>query len=231
MKRILKSIAILSLIGFASCSSLSHKKNEEAMAKVKKAAIIGFAVREPATLGLNPREVKETRLMYDELLKSFGKKAKWQIVPEATFKANAAYQAAYQKTMKGWQNKMPPGQHEHLLFVDGVMDNDCLRILGADGRTALMKALGVDALVTAEVDVLISANTVMGFGSRYPYARLSFQVFTPGQSTADWFEGGISGDESKTSIGATGFVDGALMNKLALESARTAFNRIGDPIK
>lgn len=107
------------------------------------------------------------------------------------------------------------------------MDNESLRVMGTEGRDNLMKALGVDALVTAQIDVLLSGTTVLGIGSMYPYANLQFQVYTRGKSTADWFEGAIEGEKAEKSIGSTALtLDVELMNRLALESARTAFAKI-----
>ena len=67
----------------------------------------------------------------------------------------------------------------------------------------------------------------LGIGARHPQSRLSFMLFTPGTSSPDWFEGGIDGEESKTSVGATGFIDEDLMNRLALQSAQEAYAKIG----
>ena len=106
------------------------------------------------------------------------------------------------------------------------MDFDSARIMGAEGRTALAKALGVDSIIVAEVDIQLKGTTVMGIGSRYPQARLSFQVYSPEQENAVWFDGGIEGDEAKESVGKTAFLDEEILNRLTVKSASSAFRKI-----
>lgn len=131
--------------------------------------------------------------------------------------------------MKGFQNKMPPGKGQQEFRVDGIMDYQAMRILGNEGRTELMRALGVDAIVAAEVRVGLAGTTFAGIGNRYPKAHLTFQLFTPGTDAPDWFEGSIEGEEAKESVGKTAFFDEALLGRLSLESARTAFLKINKP--
>jgi hypothetical protein len=169
----------------------------------------------------------ESNQMYESIIKAFADKTKWKVTASSVLKKNTGYQAAYDRTMKGFQNKYPVSSDQQKYTVDSIMDNDSLRILGVEGRNALMKALGVDALITAQVDVFLKGNTVMGIGSRYPQARLSFQLYTPNADRADWFEGNLEGEEAKVSVGKTAFFDEKILNEQALQSARTAFAKIG----
>lgn len=226
--KLIRSLSVFLLLGYAGCAGLTHHRNQAALVKIKKVAVVGFAVREPEAPGFtNPETKKEVEQMYSSLTKSFNKEMNWQVVPIGVMRQNAAYQTAYEKTMKGWQNKMPMNKGQKQLLVEGICDNDCLRILGKDGRAALIQGLGVDAVITAELDVTLSGTTVMGIGNRYPQTRLSFMLFTPGTNSPDWFEGNIQGEPSATSVGKTAFIDEALMNRLALESAHTAYAKIG----
>lgn len=223
------AIGVFLLIGFVGCSGLTHKRNEAVLAKVRKIAVAGFTVREPAPPGgmLDEHSMKLIEEMHLNLIKAFAKQMAWQVVPASPMKKNPGYQVAYNKTMKGFQNKMPASQNQRKISVDEIMDNDSLRILGSGGRTQLMKALAVDALVTAEVTVILSGTSVMGIGNLYPKARLSFQLYSPNADTPDWFEGNLEGQESKKSLGVTAFVDVEEMNRLALESTRSAYAKIG----
>ena len=229
---------------FTGCAGLTHHKDEAALSQVKRVAIVGFTVQEPApaTIGLNlnsghvhgaaggsliTQYSTDTDQMYSDLVKKFGRNTSWVVVSPSKMKQNPGYQKAYDDTMKGFHNRMPPGEGMNVYGVNGVMDNQSCRLLGADGRSALMKALKVDAIVTAQVDVLLSGTSIMGIGSRYPQSRLTFQVFTPNKDSADWFEGNLLGKESPTSVGSTAFFDVDTLNRLALASAKTAFDEIG----
>jgi hypothetical protein len=244
MKTLLRNIMILLLAGFTGCAGLTHHRNEEALKSVKKVAVIGFSLVEPtsAKLGIDlgsgktgavaggsmiTKKSPEVEEMYLALVKSYAKNMGWQVVPPGVMKQNSGYQAAYDRTMKGFQNKYPVGQGQQQFLVDGIMDRDSARILGNEGRTKLIQALGVDAIISADVHVVLNGTSVMGFGSRKPQANLSFQLFRPNTDSADWFEGQIKGDEATKSVGATAFIDESLLHRLSVESARTAFAKIG----
>jgi hypothetical protein len=141
--------------------------------------------------------------------------------------ANPGYQKAYERTMKGWQNKMPPSKGEKRFAVEGIMDWDAPRILGPKGREQLIRDLGVDSIVVARVDVMLNGNSIMGIGSRRPQSRLSFQIYTPDQENAVWFDGAVDGEEAKESVGATQFFDEEALKRLAVRSAETAFQKVG----
>lgn len=221
------------LMSLLACSGFQTRvKNEAALANVKKVAVTGFCVVQPKPPmksggGGIVSQSPESSQMYDSVVKAFSDKTKWKVSPPSLMKKNPGYVAAYDRTMKGFQNKYPVSSDQQKYTVESIMDNDSLRILGVEGRNALMKALGVDALITAQVDVFLKGNTVMGIGSRYPQARLSFQLYTPNADRADWFEGNLEGEEAKVSVGKTAFIDEKILNEQALLSARSAFNKIG----
>lgn len=232
IRKLGKSVAmVVMLVGLLpACAGLTSSKNEAAVAKVKKVAIAGFSVVAPKSRDINinmGQDLESSEQMYNTAMKSFARNMKWQVLPAESMKANAVYKKFYKDTMSGFQNKMPPGENREQFTPSGVMDADCLRILGRDGRSELAKALGVDAVITARVEVLLTGNTVMGIGSRYPQSRGSFSLYTVGASTPDWFEGNLEGKVSETSVGKTALFDEKLLHKLAVESARTAFGKIG----
>jgi len=239
---ILVSVIVFSV--FCGCASLTHHRNEARLAKVRKIAVVGFSVVQPApaSIGFNlnrgqlermeggdfiPKRGESINEMYDSLAASFAGNVAWQVVPASLMKRNTAFQHAFERTMKGWQNKMPVGSGRQQFLVDGIMDNEGLRILGKSGRNELLTGLGVDGLVTAQVDVFLNGTAILGVGNRYPQARVSFRLYTQDSDSPDWFEGNLQGEIAKSSVGATAFFDEAMLNKLALESARTAFAQIG----
>lgn len=239
----MKKLAIITIIVLSACGSLKVRdKDIVATEKIKKAAIVSFSVFQPASakLSLNlssgslegqkggsmfSQRSPHVEKMYADLSQEFGKK--WKMVGVKTMTLNAGYQKAYKDTMEGWQNKMPPGEGQKQFLVEKVMDSDSTRILGVEGRRALMDSLGVDAIVEARVMVSLTGTTVMGIGSRYPKTRLSFKVFTRDNENPVWFDGSVEGPVSETSVGSTAFIDETLLGSVAAESAKSAFEKIG----
>jgi hypothetical protein len=245
---ILQRCSVLGLLftglALSGCSSLSHKKDEQAVQQIKSVAVVAFQVQRPAPagIGLNlsggglgatqngsiiPQHDENTDKMYSDLVSAFSEKLKWNVMKPEKMKSQAGYLAAYKKTMEGWQNKMGPGAGIKQFIVDGVMDFDGPRILDVAGRDQLIDALGVDALVVSSINVYLDGTTVMGIGGRHPVSRLSFMVYRKGDASPVWFEGNIDG-EKEESVGKTGFWDEELLAKLAVKSARTAYAKIGD---
>lgn len=230
-------------LALSGCAGLTHQKDEAKVGQVRKAAIVAISVFEPAAaqVGLNlgsgklegsaggtliPQTDTHVDAMFTELSNSLRTNLKWNVMDKAAMVANSGYAQAYEKTMKGWQNKMPPGQGMKQFNVTQVMDFDGPRILDFKGREALIQSLGVDAIVVARLSVVLNANTVMGIGSRKPQTHMSFFVYGKGEEKPIWFEGQIKGEEMQ-SVGKTAFIDEKLLGDLALKSAKTAFNKIG----
>ena len=249
MKNLRFSLATLALTLVAvGCGSIqTRSKDEAALSNVKKVAVVAFSETEPASRGIGldlgsgklggtdggtmiPQKGPHVDSMFDELIGSFSTRMKWSVMDKKSMLRNAGYTEAYNKTMKGFQNKMPPGSGMKQYIVDNIMDYDSPRILDVSGRDALITALGVDAIVVARVDVILHATTVMGIGSRYPQSRLSFMMYRKGEPKPIWFEGAVDGEKAGESVGKTGFIDEGLLGQLALKSAKTAFAKIGDSV-
>ncbi len=217
------TVVITLLLLITACAGLSRRKNEEALKKVKKVAVVAFDTVQPKpTVGMATNNGKADE-MFAEFAKIFGTLTHWEVMPISRMKENAGYKAAYEKTMHGFQNKYLASKDEKKFTVPKILDNDCLRLLGKDGRDALMKALGVDAIVTSRV-VVVHGGSV--FSGLKPQAKLSFEVYVPHMNSSDWFEGNIDGEESKTSIGRTTFFNADKQGELALPSAVSAFQKI-----
>ncbi len=217
------------------CGSIkTREKNDAAVSKVKTAALAAYTADFPASVDLLkpavasqiPGHSPESDRIYEKLNKSFAARTGWKMYDTQKMRKQTDYRLAEEKTMKGFQNKMPVNPGINRFIVEGVMDSECLRILDTAGRDKLMTDLGVDALITAKIDVNLNGTTFMGVGSRYPESVLSFFVFERGQDKPIWFEGGIHGQEMKESVGKTAFIDEKLTAKLAEESANTAFEKI-----
>jgi hypothetical protein len=234
---------VTALVGLAACGT-THSRDESAVDKIQTAAVVAFSVIEPAppklalslTSGkvgaeaggsmISKKNENHVDQMYTELLTSMNSKLHWKVMSPGEMGANAGYQKAFDSTMKGFQNKMPPGAGQQQYLVDNVMDFDSPRILDSKGRDELIRALGVDAIVVARVDVMLDGFSIMGFGTRHPQSRLCLMVYTLGHERPVWFDGGIDGKESDQSVGATAFIDQTLLGELALESVKTAYAKL-----
>ncbi|MCC6278343.1 MAG: hypothetical protein IT289_10565 [Oligoflexia bacterium] len=226
------------------CGSLKFRdKDEQLIGAVKKVAVIAFEVNQPDSpkIGLNlgsgkseaikggsliPQQSSHVDQMYDKLASHLTKNLQWQVIPRRELISQPGYTMAFDKTMKGWQNKFPPGEGMIKYLVPQIMDYDCPRILGVQGRDELIKALGVDAIVVARMTVELTGTTVLGLGSRYPRPVLGFFVYTKGREEPAWFDGRIEGVESKQSVGKTGFIDTKLLSQLTLEQSELVFSKI-----
>lgn len=235
----------LGALSFSACGLIqTHSKDDASVTQIKRAAVVAISVYEPASatmsLSLNsgkasaeaggsliPGYDAHIDEMYQNLGQSFAKNMSWNVMSVKTMLGNKGYQTAFDKTMKGWQNKMPPGKGQRQLLVKDVMDFDSARILGGKGRDELIDALGVDAIIVARISVNLNGSSVMGVGERHPQTDLSFFIYKKGEEKPIWFEGQIKGDEATESVGKTAFIDEALLGRLALKSAKTAFAKIG----
>ncbi len=240
------SICALALtLGLTGCGTIKTRERDAAQVdKVKKVAVVSFSVTQPASakIGIDlssgksgataggsmiPQNSPHADEMYLEFSQSLAKNLGWKVMDARQMKANAGYKAAYEKTMKGWQNKMGPNKGDKQFDVSEIMDQDCLRILDFKGREELLTALGVDAIIGGRVQVILNGTTVMGVGSRYPQSKVAFFVYAKGHEKPIWWEGGVDGEEAKESVGKTGFIDEALLSQLAVKSAKTAYQKIG----
>jgi len=245
MKNFNITLLSICLLALSSCASLtSHKQEKEEIASIKTAAIVSFAVEQPASsqlsfdLGSKETSVEQgggdivgknsphAREIYEDLGQALQNNLKWKVKNYSEIVDHAGYKVAYTKTMKGWQNKMATPSGRNLFLAHNIMDADGMRILGFKGREQLLTDLGVDAIALAKVMVKYNGTTVMGIGQRRPQAAVMFQVFKKGKEDAIWFEGRVLGVESKQSVGATGFTDQVLLNKLTRESAQSAFEKL-----
>ncbi|HEX4924226.1 MAG TPA: hypothetical protein VFV50_09070 [Bdellovibrionales bacterium] len=238
------SLTLAASLVLSGCGALQVRDRKEAeVNKIKKVAVVSFSAYLPQSkklgfdLGSGKLGASEggsliaqtstnVDQMYLSLTQNLRQNLKWDVVPLPKMTSNAGYVKSYKQTMEGWQNKMAPPADTIQFLVKNVMDYDSTRILDQAGRDALLDALGVDALVTARVDVHLNGTSIMGIGSRYPQSKVSFQVHTKGQERPVWFDGGVEGDEAKDSVGETAFIDNAKLEELALQSAKSAFSKI-----
>jgi hypothetical protein len=221
-----------------------REKDEAAVGKIRKVAVVGFSAFEPApsSLSLNvntgrmetapggaiiPQYSDSTQEMYEGLRKALTQNMRWEVLEAARMISKPGYQTAYDKTMKGLQSKMPPTAGFQKFAVKDLMDSDSGRMLGVDGRDALIDGLEVDSIVVAQVDVTLTGSTVIGMGPRHPQSKVSFQVYSRGAEKPVWFDGSIDGEATQESVGTTGPFDEKLLGQLAAQSAQTAFQKIG----
>jgi hypothetical protein len=241
----MKWILVFALLTGAGCGSLKiREKDDQALRQIKTVAVVAFSEYQPAPKklilnlsksdsagssggGVVPQQSEHVDEMYRDLAASLTRNMNWKVADKKSMRSNTGYIRAYKETMEGWQNKVPPGEGEKLFLVGGLMDAECLRILGPQGRDRLLEDLKVDAVVVAQVRVGLNGNSMVGVGDLYPQARVSFQVYSKGKEEPVWFDGEIAGEQSHESVGKTAFFDESQLSALAAQSAKTAFQKIG----
>jgi len=241
IKKCLSVIALFIAATTTACSSLTvREKDSAAVAQIERVAVIGFENVQPmATLSGVTKLVEKggdafdrvdphADQMYEDLVAALKAQMNWQIVDRQKMVSNGTYQRLFHKTMTGLQQtQMPVGPDQTKTLAKDIMEADCGRRMEIAGRDELMEALGVDAVAVARVDVDLGGFTIMGFGPRYPQSRVNFIVYRRGQEKPVWHDGWIEGEEMDQSIGSTRFFDDDLLSELAVQSAKTAFAKIG----
>ncbi len=232
------------LMGLLQACASNRLKNENALSQVKKVAVIGFKAQLPAasSIGLlngglsgmkggqmTAMTSPSTDLMLSNFVRILEKRQNWQVLNIKTMKETAAYREAYKKTMEGWQNKAVPMGEQGLqqYVVTEIMDTDSARILGPEGREKLMKELKVDAIVNLNIYSWLEGMSVMGIGQKKPQSRVFIEAYSRGTEERIWGEQ-IDGEKSDESVGMTGMFDEQKMAALALKSAESAYNKIGN---
>lgn len=238
----IRSFALATMVlTMTACGSIQTRSKDEARVKgIKRVAVVAFQADEPASGGIGilngslggtsggsmiAKQSKHVDQMYVGFVDALSKNVGWNVLPVQLMKENKGYKQAYNATMVGFQNKMPPGEGINRFLVGNIMDTDCPRLLDVQGRDLLMDALEVDALVEARITTHLNGFTVAGIGSRKPQAVLTFLVYRKGDKKPTWFEGSIKGDEQE-SIAKTRFFSEEALAQKSLASAETAFARI-----
>lgn len=232
----------------SSCGSLKVRdKNPNEVSSIKSVALINMDVTEPRpkelALNLGSGKVEGDRAMgtfqekaphveklYYDFQRALKAQLNWKVLDKNSMITNPGFKIAYEKTMKGWQNKMPPGQGLAHFVTTDTLDYDSARILGFEGREKLIRDLGVDALVVAKVYVALGGTSIMGFGPRKPYSILSFGVYKKGIENPIWFDGSVEGRKGE-SVGATALWSVEKLQNEAVQSAIDAFSRINEERK
>jgi len=244
-KKLLSLTVLCGASLLTSCGSLKVRdKNASELSSIKSVALINMDVTEPrpkelslnlgsgnvegdAAMGSFQQKAPHVEKLYYDFHRALKAEMNWKVLDKNTMMANAGFKAAYEKAMKGWQNKMPPGQGMAQFVTKDLLDYDSVRILGFEGREKLIRDLNVDAIVAAKIYVSLGGTSIMGFGPRKPRSILSFTVFKKGVEKPVWFDGNVEGREGQ-SVGATGLWSVEKLQNEAVQSAIDAFARIKD---
>lgn len=244
MYKKLMSLTLLSTGALlSSCGSLKVRdKNASEVSSIKTVALINLDVTEPrpkelalnlgsgnvegdSAMGMSQQKSAHVERLYNELQRALAINLKWKVIDKNTMTSNPGFKAAYEKTMKGWQNKMLAGAGSVQFTTKDALDYDSPRILDFEGREKLIRDLKVDAIVAAKVHVSLGGTSIMGFGPRKPVSVLSFAVYKKGIEKPVWFDGNVKGKEG-ASVGATALWSVEKLQNEAVESAIDAFSRI-----
>src|SRR5688572_925796 len=141
MKNLIFNLGLLTLsASLSSCGSLKIRdKNAAETASIKNVALINMDVIEPRpkelSLNLGSGNVEGDRAMgmtqqksaqvdglYNSFARALAVNLKWKVVDKNTMTSNPGFKEAYEKTMKGWQNKMPAGEGTAQFTTKDVLD-------------------------------------------------------------------------------------------------------------
>jgi hypothetical protein len=225
------AVSALVLLAAAGCGGLTHRKDAAAVGQIKTVAIVGLDVVQPRSAVITAPLVDvhsdHVVTIYDALAERLATKLGWTVVPRGDMIANDIYVADYDKTMKGFQNKMLPGDGYNQYAIDHVLDHDSPRILDTGGRDKLIDALRVDAIVVVQVRVEFTGMSIGGLGGRHPQAIVAFDVYTKGKEKSVWFDS-FQGKETEGSAGATPIFDESKMKDLVVETTKSAIAKMPD---
>ena len=238
-----KLTLLVATLLLSNCGTFKVRdKNQAEVDSIKSAAVVAMSVIEPVPKSLsldiggggvsgdsNGGKIQghdaHIESMWQELQRSVSLQLKWKTLDKTSMISKSGYKAVHDQTMKGWQNKMPPGENKVQYNPTDIMDSDAIRIMGQSGRDKLLTDLNVDALVVARIDVQLSGTSIMGFGPMHPKAVLNLSVYKKGFEAPVWFDGNIQGKEMP-SVGATALFSKEKLQSYALESAKDAFAKI-----
>ncbi len=231
-------IAPAFMVACGSMGVRDIKKDE--VAKIKSAAVVGITIEQAASSSISldagkvsgeaggsiiGKQESYAEDLFVTLSENLKRNLGWKMSDTKSLVNQPGYLKAYKSTMEGWQNKMPVASGYFRVTAKSVMDADAIRILKPEGREILMKELKVDALVVAVINLSNEIPT-LGIGSHYPYATVSFQVYSRGQENPIWFDGQVLGEKSKVSSGKTAFFDESILVREGAMSAKDAFTKI-----
>ncbi len=225
---------------------VSKEINELEISRVKKVAVIAYTLNLPMPADISQiastvksvsngdgisltDDSKAAEAILNQVNLVLAKKQNWTVLPIEQLRQNPAYINAYKSTMNGLQNKMQFDDGSQDFFAKGIMDKDGHRLLKANGRAELMKALGVDAIAIVQVTTRLKGFTIFGFGSRKPQANVFIQVYNSPDQRAIWHET-IEGEVGE-SLGITGLYTVAKVEELTKKSVVTALDKIEKIIK
>jgi len=196
----------------------------EELQKVKTVAVIAFDVLEfrptgiagalvggsaashlaTAQTGMNIKEERSELAedLYAELTASLTKKG-WQVLPAAKVASNPTYRKFFQ-TKKASLLEKSPNHFQKPVAVEGIMRPvNPHYMLKPEERTALAKALGVDALIFTRVAYHGQKRDYLGLGVAPIYLQpiLKFNMYAAHGEDPIWFDNAFEGPRSATSIG------------------------------
>lgn len=246
--------ALLLAAGFSGCASAVLKKDE--VKKVKTAAIIGWdlSVERPRDFKISlgakddspggmkgatvsvPKPSPLAGELYDKFQVKTEKSIGVRVMSRANLEKHPAYQRWYSEYTEGWQNRGFVPEQWDVYRPEKVLDTYSIRKMEPAQLEELRKALGVDALIVADIHTTLEKRaTVMslvGGGNLVPKASLSFSLFRNKINDAIWWEPQISFTDENTKIESfIGFADSSKTQSGSMNVARTVIDNAGNEFK
>ncbi len=249
-----KQSILVSVITLALLSGCAHTKIEkDKISSIRKVAIIGFDVQQQKAVGMGDllaiatkskeaskaqlaigEEAKHVIDIYNDLRSQIEKDTSWQVLPLNQIQTNPVYVALYKEKTEGFQMRPQINDRMTLLQAPQILDTFAARLTKEESLQGLQKALGVDALIIAGVQVqlykggiIYTIKSMFGKAELEPQAVTNLTLLEPRSNTSIWSESNALGEPAKSNEKTfLGLAQDEVVNRLSVQAARNSFDTL-----
>lgn len=243
----------LTLVAVSS-NCAGRKIVKDQVDSVKSVAVVGFALQQrmPNTAtgvlaamtehdsgpmpGLKAAPIAQpaehARIMYDSLQKELAQRMHWKVLARTELERQPAYSALFaEKTKQPQFRPMVSGSNVEMFIPEGIVESFLLNSMSFQERQALIRALNVDAIAVASVQIELvnegGLKKLVGAGELHPQAKLGFYLYNATQEDAIWMDLNADGEESSDGTDhVLGFANVDALNRQAISTANSAIHSL-----
>lgn len=248
-------IKLLNLLGtvalLSSCASMQGKFEKEKVKNIGKVAIVSVEIQQKMptdNLGLGKLKSSisdvpdsESQEMQNMIVKvtetlsgQLQQRTNWKVLTQKEVVSNATYKKIVDEKMSGFRRaSVLAGTHETII-PKGMLDSTNFATLTTAERTALTKALGVDALVEIAIvngieQSAFSLGHLTGDGDFALKGTARLQVFDKTSEDPVWRSQYIPGDETEsTDVLSKSMSKRQKLSTLAEKASNSATQKVVD---
>jgi hypothetical protein len=251
MKHAFLGLALLMSTAFiTSCASLGGHFDPARAQNVKKVAVVGFEILQSMPTdnmgigkmldykehsGVNNSVAIQTMAKgtYEDFAMKLGKTTKWKVLSFDDLVKNKTYATKVETAMSGVREISMGAmqQGKELITAKGMLDVTAFRKMKPEERTALAKALGVDAVAELVViqtidQPMFALGHVSGDASFDYKTRLNFTVFEPAVDAPVWRIQNVDGEKFSSKSMPEGTIRIDKISKVSLLAAQSASTKL-----